>query len=184
MIDAEQSIVINTAIDSVWDYVQDIRKWANLFPGCRECTIVDDNDSHWTLKVGAAGLVRTVNVFVHVDKWDGPERVDFSFKLDAEPVLGGGSYIASRKGDGETEVTMCVRVEGSGSMAPMWEAMCKPLLPQLAKSFAGKLKSEIEETAGVAPVPAPAGGAIRSVFAAIGRWLRRLRQAIFRSPRD
>ena len=27
----------------------------------------------------------------------------------------------------------------------MWEAMCRPLLPQLAKSFAARLKAEIEK---------------------------------------
>lgn len=181
MIDAEHTLIIDTAIDNVWDYVQDIRKWANLFPGCRECTVIDDHDSRWTLKVGAGGLVRTVNVLVHIDKWDGPGRVDFSYKLEAEPVVGGGTYTASRKSDNETEVTMCVRVEGSGSMAPMWEAMCRPLLPQMAKSFAGKLKGEIEQAAGVAPEKAPAAGGIRGVFAAIGRWLRRV---IFRSSKD
>jgi hypothetical protein len=40
---------------------------------------------------------------------------------------------------------MRVQVSGSGAMAPMWEAMSKPLLPQLAKSFAASLKAEIEQ---------------------------------------
>jgi hypothetical protein len=51
---------------------------------------------------------------------------------------------ASRKAADETEVALRVRVEGSGPMAPMWEAMSRPLLPKLAKSFAGRLKGEIE----------------------------------------
>jgi carbon monoxide dehydrogenase subunit G len=145
MIEAERSILIDAPIDYVWRYVQDIRTWASLFPGCRECTVIDANDSRWTLKVGAAGLVRTVNVLVHVDEWAGPERVIFSYKLEDDPVQGGGSYVASRKGACETEVTLKVRVEGSGSIAPMWEAMSRPLLPQLAKSFAGQLKAEIQK---------------------------------------
>jgi carbon monoxide dehydrogenase subunit G len=168
MIETEQSILIGVGIDGVWDYAQDIRKWANLFPGCRECTVVGAHDSRWILKVGAGGLVRTVNVLVHVDRWAGPERVDFSYRLESEPVLGGGSYIASRKGRAGTEVVLKVRVEGSGPMAPMWEAMSMPLLLQLAKSFAGKLKAEIEKAAGIAVVDKP------SVFAAIGLWLRNL----------
>lgn len=147
MIETEKSICIDADIERVWDYVQDIRQWANLFPGCRECTVIDANDSRWILKVGAGGLVRTVNVLVHIDEWAGPERVDFSYQLDGDPVEGGGSYIASRKADGETEITLKVRVAGSGSMAPMWEAISRPLLPQLAKSFAGRLKAEIENAA-------------------------------------
>jgi carbon monoxide dehydrogenase subunit G len=183
MIEAEQSISIGTPIESVWDYVQDIRKWANLFPGCRECHVIDAHDSRWVLKVGAGGLVRTVNVLVHVDRWDGPERVSFSYKLEAEPVLGSGSYIASRKGVCETEITLKVRVEGSGPMAPMWEAVSKPLLPQLAKSFAGKLKAEIETVAGPT-IPVTQEAVVveaTSVFAAIGRALRNVWRALFGS---
>ena len=150
MIETQQSIVIDAGIDSVWNYVQDIRRWANLFPGCRECTVIDAQDSRWIIKVGVGGLVRTVNVLVHVDLWDGPERVNFTYQLEGDPVVGSGAYIATRKTAQETEVTFKVSVTGSGPMAPMWEAMSKPLLPQLAKSFAGQLKAEIEKTAGVA----------------------------------
>jgi carbon monoxide dehydrogenase subunit G len=152
MIETEQSISIDVAIDSVWSYVQDIRRWAKLFPGCRDCTVIDAQDSRWILKVGAGGLVRTVNVSVHVDEWDGPERVNFSYALDGDPVTGDGSYVATRTGAHETEVMLKVRVEGSGPMAPLWEALSRPLLPQLAKSFAKKLKAEIE-TAAAATTP-------------------------------
>src|SRR4051812_3488261 len=112
MIETEQSILINAPIESVWSYVQDIRSWANLFPGCRDCTVIDAHNSRWVLKVGAAGLVRTVNVLVHIDQWDGPERVDFSYKLEGDPVEGSGSYIASRRSELETEVMLRVRVIG------------------------------------------------------------------------
>jgi carbon monoxide dehydrogenase subunit G len=145
MIDATQSIEINASIDTVWEYIKDIRRWAVLFPGCRECTVIDEHDSKWTLKVGAGGLVRTVNVLVHVDLWAGPERVNFSFKLEGDPVEGGGSYCAVSRSDNTTEASLSVRVQGSGAMAPMWEAVSKPLLPTLAKSFASKLKAEIEK---------------------------------------
>ena len=144
MIETEQTILVAAAIGSAWCYVQDIHNWASLLPGCRECTVIDANDSRWILKVGAGGLVRTVNVLVHIDQWDGPERVIFSFKLDGDPVEGDGSYRAIRHADDATEITLGVRVRGSGAMAPMWEAVSKPLLPVLAKSFASKLKAQIE----------------------------------------
>lgn len=153
MIETEQSILIDASIAKVWEYVQDIRGWANLFPGCRECTVIDERDSRWTLKVGAGGLVRTVNVRVHVDQWDGPERVNFSYALEGDPVKGDGTYIATRKSAHQTEVTLTVRVEGSGPMAPLWEAMSRPLLPQLAKLFAAQLKAEIENSTLRSPAP-------------------------------
>lgn len=181
MIEAAHSTVIEAGITRVWDYVQDIRKWANLFPGCRECEVIDEHDSKWVIKVGAGGLVKTVNVLVHVDEWAGPERVNFSYKLESEPVVGSGSYIAVKKGDRETEITLQVRVEGSGAMAPMWEAVSRPLLPQLAKAFAGKLKEEIEAIAGAAPASDVVAAKSPSIFAAVGHWLRNLWRAVFNS---
>lgn len=168
MIEAEHSLAISADTDSVWGYVQDIRRWANLFPGCQACEVIDEQDSRWIIKVGAGGLVKTVTVLVHVEQWAGPERVDFSYRLEAEPVEGRGCYRAVEKSAVETEVTLALRVEGSGPMAPMWEAVSKPLLPQLAGTFAAKLKAEIE---GVAPVK-------RSVVAVLLEWLRSRWQAL------
>jgi carbon monoxide dehydrogenase subunit G len=147
VIQTAQRVTIAADIEHVWAYVNEIQRWAALMPGCRACAVIDARDSHWLMKVGIGGMVRTVNVLVHVDQWAGPERVDFSYTLAGDPVVGGGCYAAVRKSAHETEVTLSVRVEGSGSMAPMWEALCRPLLPQLAKSFAGRLKAEIEKGA-------------------------------------
>jgi len=174
MIETARSIVIDTGIDQTWDYVRDIRRWSNLFPGCENCEVIDENDSRWVIKVGAGGLVRTVHVHVHIDRWDGPARVDFSFQLAAEPVTGGGSYSAVARGGHATEITLAVRVEGSGPLAPMWEAMSTPLLPQLAKTFAARLQAELESS-GEQPTPAPR----RSLLAALLDRLRRLLRSLF-----
>jgi carbon monoxide dehydrogenase subunit G len=147
MLETAHTLTIEAPIDAVWDYVQDMRRWAALLPGCKECVMQDAVNSRWILKVGAGGLVRTVKAAVHVDKWEGPGRVDFSFKLEGDPVEGGGSYIAIEKGPAQAEITLRVRVLGSGPLAPMWEAMSRPLLPRIAKSFATQLKDKIEEAA-------------------------------------
>jgi hypothetical protein len=76
-----------------------------------------------------------------------------------------------RKTAQETEVTLKVRVQGSGPMAALWEAMSKPLLPQLAKSFAGQLKSEIEKA--TAARAFDAGGSDRP--SVLGAGIKRLR---------
>jgi carbon monoxide dehydrogenase subunit G len=153
MIETEQSLTINVDIDGVWDYAHDIRRWANLMPGLQSCDLIDADTSRWTLKVGAGGMVRTVKVAVRVLEWAGPERVEFAYKLENDPVEGGGTYIAKRNGANATDVMLKVRVEGGGPMAPMWEAMGRPLLPSLAKGFAEQLKAEIEKAASVAPGP-------------------------------
>lgn len=154
MIETEYASDIDAHIDEVWTYVQDIEKWALLFPGCRKCTVINAQDSRWVIKVGAGGLIKTVNVLVHIDRWAGPEQVEFSFKIDGEPVQGSGCYSAAARGARATAIALKVRVEGSGPMAPMWEAVSKPLLPQIAKAFTGKLKAEIETMTAATPVSA------------------------------
>jgi carbon monoxide dehydrogenase subunit G len=176
MIEADHTTTIATPIDAVWDYVRDIRRWANLFPGCRECTVLDAHDSQWVIKVGAGGLVKTVKVHVHVDAWAGPERVDFSYRLENEPVEGSGAYLATRTGAQLTGITLRLRVAGSGPTAPMWEAVSRPLLPQLAKAFASQLKAEIEQAAGIASPPR------RSALTPLVAWLRRLWRILRPSP--
>jgi ketosteroid isomerase-like protein/carbon monoxide dehydrogenase subunit G len=176
MIEAEHSIRIDADIDGVWNYVQDISKWAVLFPGCRECVVIDAQQSRWIIKVGAGGLVKTVNVLVNVHEWAGPERVNFTYQLEGEPVEGSGSYIATRGAANDTEISLKMRVVGSGSMAPMWEAVSRPLLPQIAKAFAGKLKTEIEKTV-VASTPAPLAQPLAPPL--VASWWQRLWRALF-----
>lgn len=151
MIETRQTALVEAGIDEVWAYVQDIARWASIMPGYRECEIVDENDSRWTLKVGVGGLVRTVRVNVHVDEWNGPGQVHFSYRLAGDPVQGGGTYTATPRQANQTEIALEVRVEGSGPMAPMWEAMGKPLLPTFAKAFAEQLRDEIERSGSTPP---------------------------------
>ena len=172
MIDTEQSVVVDTSIDRLWDFAHDIRKWAKLMPGLQDCDVIDENNSRWTLKVGAGALVRTVKVKVNVHRWAGPEEVDFTYVLEGDPVKGGGTYRASVCGPNQTQLGLAVRVEGTGPMAPMWEAMGRPLLPKFARGFADQFKAEAELLAGVAAAPAAAmpGG----FFARLVEWIRGL----------
>jgi carbon monoxide dehydrogenase subunit G len=153
MLEAEHSVLVNVGIGAVWHYVKDMQRWAALMPGFEDCTVIDANDSRWTLKVGVGRLVRTVKVLVHVDEWREPACVNFSFRLEGNPVEGRGSYTGSQKGAAQTEVAFRVTIAGSGLMAPIWEAMSRPLLPEFTKSFAVKLKAEIESAPAVSESP-------------------------------
>jgi carbon monoxide dehydrogenase subunit G len=177
VIETEQQVVVGAGIEPVWAYAKDMQRWAAIMPGYQECQIIDEDNSRWVLKVGVGAMVRTVKVLVHVERWAGPEAVDFTFKLEGDPVSGGGSYRATAAGPDATDVRLKVQVSGSGPMAPMWEAMSGPVLPKFAKGFAEQLKAMIEDAVGVAPAtrtePEP------SLSARIGAWLRRLWQTIF-----
>lgn len=177
MIETSQTVTVACPIGPTWDYAKDFERWASIMPGYQTCEIEDADNSRWVLKVGVGAMVRTVKVRVHVDEWAGPERVDFSFKLEGDPVVGSGSYIAAPAGAGQTEMTLRVQVEGSGPMAPMWEAMGGPVLPKFAKGFAEELKARIEEANGV--VAGEAGETRGSLLARLGAWLRSIWRSLF-----
>lgn len=179
MIGTEQTVTVDCGIEDTWAYAKDFERWASIMPGYQSCEIEDADNSLWILKVGVGGLVRTVKVRVRVEQWAGPERVDFSFRLEGDPVVGSGSYLASPAGDARTEMSLNVTVEGSGPMAPMWEAMAGPVLPKFAMAFAEQLKARIEEASGVAPRQASGAERKASWGAAIARWLRSIWKAIF-----
>lgn len=178
MIETQQSVTIAAPIQRIWGYVEHIPNWASFMPGLQGFTIIDADQSHWTLKIGVGGMLRTVKVRVHVDAWDGPARATFSYALEGDPVLGGGSYTAVSKSDGETEITLTVRVEGSGPLAPMWEAMGRPLLPGFVKAFAGQLKTAIEPVAGTTV----SASAKPSSLASLWRWLQSCLRRAFQRP--
>lgn len=169
MIETEQSVVIAAPIGTVWDFARDIRRWAELMPGMQDCDVIDEDNSRWTLKVGVGGMVRTVRVKVRVDEWDAPGRVAFTYDLEGDPVQGGGTYLAAAKGPNETEVALAVQVIGSGPMAPMWEAMGRPLLPTFAKGFAEHFRDRIE--AEVSGAPATDRAPKPSLIARFWNWL-------------
>lgn len=171
MIETEQAVTIDCPIDAVWAYAKDVERWAEIMPGYQQCDILDEDNSRWVLKIGVGGLVRTVKVAVHVDRWAGPDAVDFTFKLEGDPVNGGGAYRAVAAGPGATEIALKVQVNGSGPMAPMWEAMGGPVLPKFARGFAEQLKARIETAQGVAPAVAEARPGL---LARLLAWLRRL----------
>lgn len=176
MIETEQTVTVHCDIDSTWTFAKDFQRWASIMPGYQSCEMEDEDNSLWVLKVGVGGMVRTVKVKVHVVEWAGPGRVDFTYKLMGDPVEGSGAYLAAPTGDNQTAMTLKIKIVGSGPLAPMWEAMCGPVLPKFARAFAEQLKGRIEEfngasdLAGSAPVRSVKPGLLARLMA----WLRAL----------
>jgi carbon monoxide dehydrogenase subunit G len=174
LIETTQSIQVDQPIENVWTYAKDVERWAEIMPGYQECEIIDDDNSLWVLKIGVGAMVRTVKVDVTVDRWAGPEEVDFRFKLRGDPVDGTGTYRAAPAG-ANTDVALHVEVNGSGPMAPMWEAMGGPVLPKFAAGFARQLKERIEAEYGAGLASADrAASRQQGLLARIGAWLRGL----------
>ncbi|MDB5710738.1 MAG: polyketide cyclase / dehydrase and lipid transport family protein [Sphingomonas bacterium] len=153
MLEHELPVAIGAPKSEVWSYVSNMANWAGNLPGYRAFEVLNDTDSLWTLKVGVGALVRTVKVRVHVTVWREPDRVDFTYRLEGDPVDGAGSYRATTNQDGGTDVVLTVQINGQGPMAPAWEAMARPILPKFAKGFGDSLRAEIESIVGKTTPP-------------------------------
>jgi len=176
LIETTQSILVLQSIDNTWAYAKDVERWAEIMPGYQTCEIIDDDNSLWVLKIGVGAMVRTVKVEVVVDRWAGPEEVDFHFQLKGDPVTGTGTYRAAANGTG-TDVALHVEVSGTGPLAPMWEAMGGPVLPKFASGFASQLKERIEAEYGVVEGATPAAATLAAkptLLARFWAWLKRL----------
>lgn len=176
MIETTQGVDVAAPVRATWDYARDVERWARIMPGYQSCEIVDADTSIWVLKVGVGALVRTVNVEVDVTRWAGPDEVDFTFKLRGDPVTGQGTYRAQAIQVDATRLELHVEVCGSGPLAPMWEAMGRPVLPRFARSFAEELKARIEAAQGPEQ---PGGGPIQAGDAGM---LRRIASSLRGSP--
>jgi carbon monoxide dehydrogenase subunit G len=89
--------------------------------------------------------------------------------------IGVGAIGAAGNG-AQTDVALHVEVNGTGPMAPMWEAMGGPVLPKFAAGFARQLKERIEAEYGVAQGAAPAARPPKkkSLLGRFWAWLRSL----------
>ena len=169
MLQHTEKAAISVGINDAWRFISDMANWAENMPGYQSYEMLNDTDSRWTLKVGVGALVKTVQVLVHIEEWHEPSRVRFSYRLENEPVDGHGHYEAERISDDEIDIALFVCVRGEGAMAPMWEAMAKPILPRLAHEFTRTLKALTEASV--------SGGAqgepVRKVtlFAPLRSWL-------------
>ncbi len=145
---------IKAELTQIWNYVSNMANWASNMPGYRAFEIVNAQESLWTLKIGFGQLVRTVKVRVQIEIWREPDRVDFCYRLDDDPVSGCGHYAAQLRDDGEVEIELSIHIVGEGRSSPVWEAMGRPVLPKMVGAFAKSLKTVIEGIAAVEPQPA------------------------------
>lgn len=206
---AEASYTTTTRVPAglVWDFVQDMDRWAPFVMGYQGHERKSDTESVWTLKGDLGVMSRTLSFDVLITEWNGPSRVRFTLRGINEPMNGEGAFTieddaapaplpaatavaapAPRKGalsralealarwflslvGGRAEraappapggagarLRFELRIDPGGPMAPMINAMIKPLLLPAAEQLADRILARLE--AGDA-APGAAGGAPR-----------------------
>lgn len=148
MLETREQFEVRAPIERVWAYASDMRNWAANMPGFDSFESLSEADSRWTLKPRLGPFRRTVVMRVHVTEQQPPSRIGFTMESENDPVTGRGAFEAQALGPGSTGVTLSLRIDSSGPMAPMMESMARPVLPRMAKSFAESMARDIERNPG------------------------------------
>lgn len=194
MPEVEYTTTARLPVPVIWDFVQDMDNWATFVAGYQSHVKHSDVDSTWVLKGDVGMLARTVEFRVHVQEWNGPERVTFSLEGVNEPMKGSGTFqlgayeeasqapaVGTRRegpftrlfsaiarffyrlvhgraergagadegpGVGMARLTFRLDIQPGGPMAPMVNALMKPMMTPAAEDLANKIMATLEERHG------------------------------------
>lgn len=207
MADARYTTTTRVPPERVWDFVQDMDRWAPFVMGYQRHEKQSDTESTWTLKGDLGVMSRTLTFQVLITEWNGPSRVSFTLRGLNEPMTGEGSFTIEKEspdtaagqetpdarqpegtlarwlktlvrwlfqrfagrvdreappslasGEAASRLTFELRIDPGGPMAPMVNAMIKPLLLPAAEQLADRILAHLEQrpvegrpTGGVAP---------------------------------
>jgi len=146
MLEHSLSVEVEASLQRIWTFVSKLENWASSMPGYRTFDAISERESLWNLNIGFGSLVRAVLVRAQVELWREPSEVEFTYRLEKDPVHGDGSFSAQELPNGNCSMILIIRIIGEGPMSGMWEAMGRPILPKMVKNLANSLKQQIENS--------------------------------------
>lgn len=135
---------INLPIETVWEFIKDMKNWAPCMPGYISFEEIDDNVSIWRLKGDVGIFQRAVNFTVNITEKVAPERIAFTLEAKGEGIVGSGAYTAKPAGDSETDMEFMLDMSGQGMAKPIINALLSKTLPRDCQ----KLKENLIEVLG------------------------------------
>ncbi len=192
-IEIRETFRVAAPVDRVWALLMDPERVAGCMPGASLDEVVDDRTFLGSVRVRIGAISATYKGRVRFEEIDETSRTVRAVAEGRE--TGGGtargaltSRLSALPG-GEVEVTVEASVDLTGKVVQVGRGMIQAVSSQLFKEFAGRVRSTVEQAeteqaeAGRAmPAPPPPGEPLRllplllaAAWAAIVRWLRRLR---------
>ena len=80
MAEARYTTTTRVPPDRVWDFVEDMDRWAPFVMGYQRHEKHSELESTWTLKGELGVMSRTITFQVLVTEWNGPSRVRFTLR--------------------------------------------------------------------------------------------------------
>lgn len=139
----ERQVPVNATREQVWDFVCDVDRWADLFPGYQRHVRIDEDRFTWQIRGEAGVWSRLVEFDVEVQTWNPPTNVVFELTGKTEPVQGLGTFRISDGQDTTSTIGFELTAEGKGPTAPMLNSLLDKFLSEQAGVFLTTLAEEL-----------------------------------------
>lgn len=131
----------------MWKFASNIGNFAKCMPGCKHFEVIDEEHSFWVVSFAVGPLNKTLDFDVTVTTFEPGNRLRFELAARNDPVRGYGEFATVAVAEYETKIRIALAITGSGPMAPMMEALSRPMLPGLARNFSNSLAEALESSA-------------------------------------
>lgn len=143
MATASHSVEIPVNVETVWNYVSKIEKWATLVPAYKEHEQIDDSKSIWTLEGSMKGITKTVKMELNIVEFNEPSNIKFELKGLTDNFAGSGRFTAEEMA-GKTTITGIVEVNAGGLSGAVLTPMIKLVLPKVTTRLTEKIARQIQ----------------------------------------
>ncbi|WP_175989418.1 CoxG family protein [Bacillus sp. Marseille-Q1617] len=138
-------MVVDAAIEDVWDFVSVLDHWAPLAPGYINHKIISDEISEWKFKVDTGLFKKKVHAKVEIQEWSKPNRVTFTLTGINEKFSGDGSFEASSLSGSQTNVKGRLSIRPYSSMTKLVSPIIEKTVPDMTKELTNNVVSEIQK---------------------------------------
>lgn len=142
-------VELDLGINTIWDFVKDMDKWAPLVPGYVKHEIINDRESTWEFKGDIGIMKKLVRLKIDIKDWIEPSTVTFDLKGLNENFGGNGYFKAEVIDENRTKMVGCLDITAGGAMGPMINVILKNFVPKTAVDLTTAIASKIEEVNGV-----------------------------------
>ncbi|MGM9943410.1 MAG: CoxG family protein [Lysinibacillus sp.] len=143
MAQATHSVTVPLSVDTVWDFVSKIEKWATLVPAYKEHEQINDEKSVWTFEGNMKGIKKTVKMELEIIEFNEPNNIKFTLIGLTENFKGSGQFQAEEVAGG-TNMIGTVEATAGGISGAVLNPMIKMVLPKVTVRLTEKIARTIQ----------------------------------------
>lgn len=132
-------------IETVWDFVQDMNKWAPLVPGYIDHKILNERQSTWSFNGDLGFMKKLVNLKVDIKEWKEPTQVTFNLTGISDNFIGGGYFLAEAIDQNRTKMSGHLDITAKGMMVSIINQVLASFVPKTATELTNAIAAKIVE---------------------------------------